>query len=95
LGGYWNSVFQGSLSVGFLRHFNPRLVDIRRVGIAVVLFFSLWTLVAFGFLERRRPLLHKYLSEPGQLTLGTPTYPYVGGYYNSTGYRNMLCSDRR
>ena len=33
------------LSVGPLRQFNPRLEDIRRVGLAVVLLFSLWTLV--------------------------------------------------
>src|SRR5881296_3845238 len=32
------------LSVGPLRHFDPRLEDIRRVGMAVVLLFSWWTL---------------------------------------------------
>src|SRR5207244_2543207 len=37
------------LIVGPLRHFNPRLEDIRRVGIAVVLLFSLWTFVSFKF----------------------------------------------
>jgi len=42
---------------------------------------SLW------ILERKRPLLTNNFFRVRQLTLGTPTYPYVGGYYNSSGYR--------
>jgi len=87
IGGVLELGLPRKLSAGFLRHFNPRLVDIRRVGIAVVLFFSLWTLVAFGFWNASVLYSTNISPEPGQLTLGTPTYPYVGGYYNSTGYR--------
>src|SRR4029077_15569388 len=87
IGGVLELGFPRTWSVGLLRHLNPRLEDIRRVGIAVVLFFSLWTLVAFGFWNARVFFSTNIPPGPGQLTLGTPTYPYVGGYYNSTGYR--------
>jgi hypothetical protein len=75
------------LSVGPLSHFNPRLEDLRRVGIALVLFFSLWTLVSFEFWDPNVLYSTKISPGPGQLTLGTPSYPYLGGYYNSTTYR--------
>ncbi|TMI28722.1 hypothetical protein E6H30_00515 [Candidatus Bathyarchaeota archaeon] len=38
-------------------------------------------------LGSERPLCHKHLSRPRTTDLGTPTYPYVAGYYNSTQYR--------
>jgi len=61
------------LSVGLLRHFNPRLVDIRRVGIAVgplLLAVDSRSLWIFGTQASFTP---QYFSESGQLTLGTPT----------------------
>jgi len=75
------------LSVGLLRHFNRRLEDIRRVGVAAVLLFSLWTLVSFQFWDPSVLYATSISSGSGQLTLGVPTYPYVAGYYNSTQYR--------
>ena len=70
-----------------LRHFDPRLEDIRRVGMAVVLLFSLWTLISFGFWDPSVLYATSISPGSGHLTLGTPTYPYVAGYYNSTQYR--------
>src|SRR5207249_7165354 len=49
VGGVMELGIPRKLSVGLLRHFNPRLEDIRRVGVAVVLLCSLWTLVSFQF----------------------------------------------
>jgi len=87
LGGVLELGLPRKLIVGPLRHFNPRLEDIRRVGIAVVLLFSLWTLVSFQFWDPSVLYATSISSGPGQLTLGVPTYPYVAGYYNSTQYR--------
>jgi hypothetical protein len=84
IGGILELGLPRKLSVGLLRHFNPRLVEIHRIGIAVVLFFSLWTLVAFEFRDASVLYPTNISPAPGQLTLGVPTYPYVGGYYNST-----------
>ncbi len=87
IGGVLELGLPRKLSVGPLRHFNPRLEDIRRVGIAVVLLFSLWTLVSFSFWDPSVLYATSISPGPGQLTLGTPTYPYIAGYYNSTQYR--------
>src|SRR5436853_724718 len=87
IGGVLELGLPRKLSVGPLKHFNPRLEDIRRVGISVVLLFSLWTLVSFDFWDPSVLYAPSISPGPGQLTLGTPTYPYVAGYYNSTQYR--------
>jgi hypothetical protein len=87
IGGVMELGIPRKLSVGPLRHFNPRLEDIRRVGISVVLLFSLWTLVSFDFWDPSVLYAPSISPGPGQLTLGTPSYPYVAGYYNSTQYR--------
>src|SRR5213080_5111001 len=87
IGGVLELGIPRKLGVGLLRHFNRRLEDIRRVGVAVVLLFSLWTLVSFQFWDPSVLYATGISPGPGQLTLGTPTYPYVAGYYNSTQYR--------
>jgi hypothetical protein len=87
IGGVLELGLPRKLSIGPLRHFNPRLEDIRRVGIAVVLLFSLWALVSFSFWDPSVLYATSISPGPGQLTLGTPTYPYIAGYYNSTQYR--------
>jgi hypothetical protein len=75
------------LSVGLLKGFNPRLEDVRRVGVAIVLLFSLWTLVSFDFWDPNVLSATSLSPGPGYLTLGTPSYPYVGGYYNAAKIR--------
>ncbi len=76
-----------NLSIGPLRHFNLRLEDIRRVGMAVVLLFSAWTLVSYN-LWIPNVLYNTNISPtPGHLTLGTPSYPYIAGYYNASKLR--------
>ncbi len=87
IGGVLELGLPRNLSIGPLSRFNPRLEDIRRVGIAVVLLFSLWTLVSFGFWDPSVLYSDSISPGAGQLTLGAPTYPYVAGYYNSTQYR--------
>jgi hypothetical protein len=87
IGGILELGLPRKLSVGPLRHFSPRLEDIRRVGIAVVLLFSLWTLVSFDLWDPSVLYATSISPGPGQLTLGAPSYPYVAGYYNSTQYR--------
>ncbi len=87
IGGVLELGLPRNLSIGPLSRFDPRLEDIRRVGIAVVLLFSLWTLVSFGFWDPSVLYSDSISPGAGQLTLGAPTYPYVAGYYNSTQYR--------
>src|SRR6266705_5455604 len=87
IGGVLELGLPRKLSVGPLRHFNPRLEDIRRVGIAVVLLFSLLTLVSFDLWDPSVLYATSISPGPGQLTLGAPSYPYVAGYYNSSQYR--------
>jgi hypothetical protein len=87
IGGVLELGFPLKLTAGPLKHFNPRLEDIRRVGIAVVLLFSLWTLISFELWDPSVLYATSISPGPGQMTLGAPTYPYVAGYYNSTQYR--------
>lgn len=75
------------LSIGLLEHFNSRLEDVRRVGIAIVIFLSLWTLVSYSFWNPNVLYNTSISPNPGQMTIGTPSYPYVGAYYNSIKYR--------
>ena len=87
IGGVLELGLPRKLVIGPLMHFNPGLEDIRRIGIAIVLIFSLWTLVSFNFWDPSVLYSTSLSPGPGQLTLGIPTYPYVAGYYNSTQYR--------
>ena len=64
-----------------------RIEDVQRVGLALVLTVCLWTLVAHNFWDSSVLFASSISSSPGELTLGQPFYPYVGGYYNSTQYR--------
>ncbi len=64
-----------------------RIEDVQRVGLALVLTVCLWTLVAHNFWDPSVLYASSISSSPGELTLGQPFYPYVGGYYNSTQYR--------
>jgi len=64
-----------------------RIEDVQRVGLALVLTVCLWTLVAHNFWDASVLFASSISSSPGELTLGQPFYPYVGGYYNSTQYR--------
>ena len=64
-----------------------RMEDVRRVGLALVIVVCLWTLVAREFWDPSVLYASSLSSGPGELTLGQPFYPYVGGYYNSTQYR--------
>jgi len=64
-----------------------RIEDAQRVGLALVLTVCLWTLVAHNFWDASVLFASSISSSPGELTLGQPFYPYVGGYYNSTQYR--------
>ncbi|OLD09395.1 MAG: hypothetical protein AUI95_00945 [Crenarchaeota archaeon 13_1_40CM_3_52_4] len=66
---------------------NLRMEDVRRVGLALVLTLCLWTLVAREFWDPSVLYASAISPNPGDLTLGQPFYPYVGGYYNSTQYR--------
>ena len=75
------------LGIGILKHFNPRLEDLRRIGIAVVLFFSLWTLIAWSAWDPNVLYAANISPGPGHTTIGDPLYPYVGGYYASIKYR--------
>ena len=64
-----------------------RMEDLRRVGLALVLAVCLWTPVAREFWDPSVLYASSISTSPGELTLGQPYYPYVGGYYNSTQYR--------
>lgn len=64
-----------------------RMEDVRRVGLALVLALCLWTLVAREFWDPSVLFASSVSPSPGDLTLGQPFYPYVGGYYNSIQYR--------
>src|SRR5437016_8413250 len=64
-----------------------RIEDFRRVGLALVLTFCLWTLVARDFWDPSVLYASSLSPSPGDLTLGQPFYPYVGAYYNSIQYR--------
>ncbi len=64
-----------------------RMEDVRRVGLALALVVSLWTLVAREFWDPSVLFASSISPSPGDLTLGQPFYPYVGGYYNSIQYR--------
>jgi len=74
-------------SIGPLRQFNIRLEDIRRVGMAIVLLFTVWTLVSFNLWDPNVLYATDIAPGPSHLTLGLPSYPYIAGYYNSTKYR--------
>jgi len=87
IGGFLELGLPKRLSIGPLEHFNPRLEDIRRIGVAVVLLFSLWTLISFDFWDPNVLYATNMSPALGQMTLGTPSYPYVAGYYNSIKYR--------
>src|SRR5207244_6536216 len=62
IGGIMELGLPRKLSVGPLRHFNPRLEDIRRIVIAVVLLFSLLPLVSFVLCAPR--VLYAALTTP-------------------------------
>ena len=64
-----------------------KMEDVRRVGLALVIVVCLWTLVAREFWDPSVLYASSVSASPGELTLGQPFYPYVGGYYNSTQYR--------
>src|SRR6266699_552185 len=64
-----------------------RIEDAQRVGLALVMTACLWTLLAHNFWDASVLFASAISSSPGELTLGQPFYPYVGGYYNSTQYR--------
>src|SRR3989441_6859921 len=64
-----------------------RMEDVRRVGLALVLTVSIWTLVARDFWDPSVLYASSISSNPGELTLGQPFYPYVGAYYDSSQYR--------
>jgi hypothetical protein len=64
-----------------------RIEDVQRVGLALVLTVCLWTLVAHNLWDPSVLYASSISSSPGELTLGQPFYPYVGGYYNSSQYR--------
>jgi hypothetical protein len=61
--------------------------DFQRVGLALVLASCLFTLVARDYWNPSVLYSSSISPSPGDLTLGQPFYPYVGGYYNSTQYR--------
>jgi len=87
IGGVMERGLPIKLSIGPLKYLNPRLEDVRRLSMAVVLFFCIWTLLLFN-LWIPNVLYNTNISPgPGLTTLGAPSYPYVGGYYNSTTYR--------
>ncbi len=97
LGPVWAffAVLGGLLELGYPRSFpwkpswlrKVRLEDARRVATAVVITVSLWTLVAYAYWNPSVLYDLSISPEPGDLTLGLPSYPYVAGYYNSTQYR--------
>ena len=64
-----------------------KLEDIRRLGIAAVLTFCLWTVAARDFWEPRVLYASSISPALGNLALGQSSYPYVAGYYNSVQYR--------
>jgi hypothetical protein len=64
-----------------------RMEDARRVGLALVMAVCLWTLVAREFWDPSVLFASSLSPSRGDLTLGQPFYPYVGGYYNSIQYR--------
>ncbi len=64
-----------------------RMEDARRVGLALVMAVCLWTLVARELWDPSVLYASSISPSPGDLTLGQPFYPYVGGYYNSIQYR--------
>ncbi|TMI26210.1 hypothetical protein E6H24_03355 [Candidatus Bathyarchaeota archaeon] len=64
-----------------------RMEDARRVGLALVMAVCLWTLVARELWDPSVLYASSISLSPGDLTLGQPFYPYVGGYYNSIQYR--------
>ncbi len=64
-----------------------RMEDFQRVGLALVLAVCLWTLVARDYWDPSVLYSSSISPNPGDLTLGQPFYPYIGGYYNSIQYR--------
>ena len=64
-----------------------RMEDFQRVGLALVLAVCLWTLVARDYWNPSVLYSSSISPNPGDLTLGQPFYPYIGGYYNSIQYR--------
>ena len=63
------------------------LNDARLIATALVIVICLWTIIAYGFWAPS--VLYETSISPGakETTLGLPSYPYVGGFYNSTKYR--------
>ncbi len=64
-----------------------KMEDFQRVGLALVLTVSLCTLVARDYWNPSVLYASSISPSSGDLTLGQPFYPYVGGYYNSIQYR--------
>lgn len=84
----------GLLELGLPRGYqwkNPfkrfSLNDARLVATALIIVVILWTIIDYGFWAPS--VLYETSISPGakETTLGLPSYPYVGGFYNSTKYR--------
>lgn len=61
--------------------------DLRRVGLALVITLCVLTAVINDFWNPSVLYATSMSPAPGQLVLGQPYYPYVGGYFNSIQYR--------
>jgi hypothetical protein len=64
-----------------------RKEDVQRIALAFVMMICLWTLIAHNYWDPNILYAPSVSPSLGNLTLGQPTYPYVGGYYNSLQYR--------
>jgi hypothetical protein len=64
-----------------------KMEDIRRVSTALVMAVCIWTIVAQDLWNPSVLNIPSASPAPGDLTLGQPFYPYIGGYYNSIQYR--------
>jgi hypothetical protein len=61
--------------------------DAQRVGLALVITVCLTTLIASNLWDASVMYATSLSPGSGDLSLGQPYYPYVGGYYNSSQYR--------
>lgn len=64
-----------------------RLQQIQLVGLALVITVCLSTVFAVNYWDPSVTYANSISPGAGDLVLGQPYYPYVGGYYNSTQYR--------
>ncbi len=63
------------------------LKDVQRVGLTLVIMVCVTTPIASNLWDSSVLYATSLSPTPGNLILGQPYYPYVGGYYNSSQYR--------